>query len=252
MRPVFSRITVLMLSPMLPRCTGMCGALAIRLPAASNSAQLKSSRSLMLTEYAVFCSCSPICSAMFMNRLLNTSSSTGSTVVPAANVMARGTRRSSTRWSSPVSSASQPGSTTVVAFFSTMMAGPVTTSPGRRSSRTTSAVSCHRPPEYTRTVSRFGTSRGACTAWRGSAGASPATTASTDTASTTSRLPCIRKAKRWRYAASKPAVMAAVVASRSAGPPQASDVPSGGSEDTSVPSVGRSGNGTISAESLPS
>ena len=38
-------------SPIEPRCTGMCGALAIRLPSASNSAQEKSSRSLMLTEY---------------------------------------------------------------------------------------------------------------------------------------------------------------------------------------------------------
>ncbi len=33
-----------------PKCTGMCGALAISEPAASNSAQLKSSRSLMFTE----------------------------------------------------------------------------------------------------------------------------------------------------------------------------------------------------------
>ena len=48
--PAFSRITVLTLSPIEPRCTGMCGALAIRLPSASNSAQEKSSRSLMLTE----------------------------------------------------------------------------------------------------------------------------------------------------------------------------------------------------------
>ncbi len=56
----------------------MCGALAIRLPSASNSAQEKSSRSLMLTEYAVFASVTPICSAIAMNRLLNTSSSTGS------------------------------------------------------------------------------------------------------------------------------------------------------------------------------
>jgi hypothetical protein len=94
--------------------------------------------------------------------------------------------------------ASQPGSTTVVAFFSAMMAGPAITSPGRRSSRTTSAASCHWPPEYMRTVSRRGTSRGGCSAWRGSAGASPATTASTDTASTISGLPCIRKEKRWR------------------------------------------------------
>ena len=65
-------------------------------------------------------------------------------------------------WSSAVSLASQPGSTTVVAFFSAMMAGPAITSPGRRSSRTTSAASCHWPPEYMRTVSRRGTSRTGC------------------------------------------------------------------------------------------
>ena len=41
-------------------------------------------------------------------------------------------------------------------------------------------------------------------------------------------------------------------AARRAGPPQASEAPSGGSEDTSVPSVGASGHCTISAESLPS
>ena len=38
------------LSPIEPRCTGMCGAFAIRLPSASNSAQEKSRRSLMFTE----------------------------------------------------------------------------------------------------------------------------------------------------------------------------------------------------------
>ena len=72
----------------------MCGALAIRLPVASNSAHEKSSRSLMLTEYAVFCSRSPICSAIDMNRLLKTSSMTGSTVVPIARRAARGATRS--------------------------------------------------------------------------------------------------------------------------------------------------------------
>ena len=185
-----------MLSPIEPRCTGMCGALAIKLPSASNRAQLKSRRSLMLTEYAVFCNCKPICSAMFMKRLLNTSSRTGSTVVPAANVTTRCVLRSSTRWSSAVRWASQPGSTTVVAFFSAMMAGPGTTSPARMSSRTTSAVSCQCPPEYMRTVSRDGTGRTSCKAWRGSVGASPPITASTDTASTTRPLPCIKKAKR--------------------------------------------------------
>jgi len=50
MRPAFLAITVLIDSLIEPRWTGMCGALAIRLPAASNSAHEKSSRSLMLTE----------------------------------------------------------------------------------------------------------------------------------------------------------------------------------------------------------
>ena len=38
------------LAPIDPRCTGMCGALAISWPSALNSAHEKSSRSLMLTE----------------------------------------------------------------------------------------------------------------------------------------------------------------------------------------------------------
>ena len=71
----------------------MCGALAIRLPAASNSAQEKSSRSLMLTEYEVLASVTPICSAIAMNRLLKTSSSTGSASVPIACVRTAGVAR---------------------------------------------------------------------------------------------------------------------------------------------------------------
>ena len=88
---------VLTLSPIEPRCTGMCGALAIRLPSASNSAHEKSSRSLMLTEYAVLASVTPICSAIAMNRLLKTSSSTGSAVVPIACARRAASTRSSTR-----------------------------------------------------------------------------------------------------------------------------------------------------------
>ncbi|MNE97171.1 hypothetical protein D3C80_1954770 [compost metagenome] len=61
-----------------PRCTGICGALATSTPFSSNTAQEKSSRSLILTEDAVFCSVTPICSAIDMNRLLKTSSRTGS------------------------------------------------------------------------------------------------------------------------------------------------------------------------------
>ncbi len=61
-----------------------------------------------------------------MNRLLNTSSITGSTVrADRAPRLARATTRSSTRWSSAVIRARQPGSTTVVALRSAMIAGPV-------------------------------------------------------------------------------------------------------------------------------
>src|SRR5258706_324002 len=88
--PAFFAITVLMLSPMEPRCTGMWGALAMRLPSASKSAQEKSRRSLMFTEYAVCARRTPICSAIDMKRLLKTSSITGSARVPSANVDLRG------------------------------------------------------------------------------------------------------------------------------------------------------------------
>ncbi len=44
----------------------MCGALAMRSPAASNTAQEKSSRSLIVTLAAVFSSTAPICSAIDM------------------------------------------------------------------------------------------------------------------------------------------------------------------------------------------
>ena len=48
----------------------------------------------MFTDVAVFASVTPICSAMDMNRLLKTSSSTGSTRVPMALARCSGwTRR---------------------------------------------------------------------------------------------------------------------------------------------------------------
>ena len=87
---------VRMLSPIDPRCTGMCGALAISAPSASNNAQEKSSRSLMLTDVAVDCSATPISSAIAMNRLLKISSRTGSTAVPMAWPRSSGTARVST------------------------------------------------------------------------------------------------------------------------------------------------------------
>ncbi len=114
----------------------MCGALAIRPPSASKIAQEKSSRSLMLTECAVDRSRSPICSATAMNRLPKTSSSTGSASVVARVVVAgSGPTRVSSRSSRSVIEARQPGSTTVVARSSAMMAGPSTACPGGSSRR---------------------------------------------------------------------------------------------------------------------
>src|SRR5437764_1419800 len=51
MRPAFSRMTVSTARSMEPRCTGMCGALATSEPSAANTAQEKSSRSLMFSEF---------------------------------------------------------------------------------------------------------------------------------------------------------------------------------------------------------
>ena len=99
---------VRMLSPIEPRCTGMCGALAISAPVASNSAQEKSSRSLMLTEVAVACSATPISSAIAMNRLLKISSITGSASVPIACARSAGAAR--VRMSVPSSRARRPAS----------------------------------------------------------------------------------------------------------------------------------------------
>ena len=78
MPPAWRVSTARTLSPIEPKCTGMCGALAIKLPAASKIAQEKSRRSLMLTEDAVFSSTTPICSAIDMKSALKISRRTGS------------------------------------------------------------------------------------------------------------------------------------------------------------------------------
>jgi len=98
--------------------------LATRSPAASKIAQEKSSRSLMLTDQAVLASVAPIWSATDMNRLLNTSSSTGSASVPAAGGRATASTRRRIRFACPSTLASQPGSITVVAVASVITAGP--------------------------------------------------------------------------------------------------------------------------------
>ncbi len=90
----------------------------------------------MFTECAVFCRRSPICSAMFMNRLLNTSSITGSASVPTACRDSRGTTRASSIGPARITRACQPGSTTVVALRSATIAGPSMSAPARKDSRT--------------------------------------------------------------------------------------------------------------------
>src|SRR6201986_956929 len=105
MRPRLRLITILMDSPIEPRCTGMCGALAISPPSASKTAQEKSSRSLMLTECAVACRRTPICSATDMNRLLKISSITGSAAVSTSARSGRAATRGRSRSPRPVTTA---------------------------------------------------------------------------------------------------------------------------------------------------
>ena len=124
-----------------PRCTGIWGALATRLPSTSKIAQEKSSRSFTFTEKAVFARVVPICSAIDMNRLLKTSSMTGSASVPIAVRAGLGMTLRRNILLSIVISAAQPGSTTVVATGSEMTAGPATESPGLSCSRAKTGVS---------------------------------------------------------------------------------------------------------------
>jgi hypothetical protein len=130
----------------------MCGALAMSPPSASKIAQEKSSRSLMLTECAVDCSRTPICSATDMNRLLKISSMTGSASVPTTARSGRAATRDSSRSPVSLTAARQPGSITVVASSSAMMAGPSTASPDRSPERRNSETSAHFPPQNIRTV----------------------------------------------------------------------------------------------------
>lgn len=61
-----------------PRCTGKCGAFAIKEPSGPNMAHEKSSLSLILVEQAVLCKVFPIYSAIDMNLLAKIESTIGS------------------------------------------------------------------------------------------------------------------------------------------------------------------------------
>ena len=112
-------------------------------PCASNSAQEKSRRSLMLTELAVLASVTPICSAMAMKRLLKISSSTGSARVGHRVAARGGGLRRAPGCRRSVNVARQPCSTTTVVLRSQITAGPSSASPGRRCSRSKNGESTH-------------------------------------------------------------------------------------------------------------
>ncbi len=181
----------------------MWGALAIRFPSGSNRAHEKSSRSLMLTECAVRRSETPICSAIDMNRLLNSSSRTGSTVVSPAVAATVAATRSSTRWPRSLTVARQDDSTTVVAVSSAMTAGPSTTDPAARSDLATRSTSRRAPSttistrSSTRTLPWSGPSSGFLGATTSSSSTPDSPTTSTCTASTTTAASGSRNAN-WR------------------------------------------------------
>ena len=126
--PALSRKMLRTLSPIEPKCTGTCGAFATNPPVGSKIAQEKSSRSLIFTECAVFASVAPICSAIDINRLLNTSNITGSAFVPKASWRTNAVTRLKIRLPNASHRACQPASTTFVPVDSTMIAGPLITS----------------------------------------------------------------------------------------------------------------------------
>ena len=138
------------LSPIEPRCTGMCGALATSPPWESNNAQEKSSRSRILTERLVRRRRSPICSAIAINRWRNSSASTGSSWFNAgfsasdcsASEQAM-SPCSNTKAAAQSTRAVQPLSTTMQPVASAIRAGPSMHIPTANVSRSNKATLCH-------------------------------------------------------------------------------------------------------------
>ena len=89
----------------------------------------------MFTECAVFCSATPICSAIAMKRLLNTSSMHRIGAVPSASRAGRGSTRAEHERSRAVSSRRPAGVDDYRGGRLDETAGPATRSPGRRCSR---------------------------------------------------------------------------------------------------------------------
>ena len=151
----------------------------------------------MLTECAVPCSRTPICSATDMNRLLKISSLTGSAPVPTAARDGRPPLRVSSRSPRLVTAACQPGSSTVVANSSVMRAGPRTTRPGASALRGSRSTSAQSPPANIRTRAAGDVAAPADVVGGGGGSWAPWVT-STDTASTITGLSRVRKENRCR------------------------------------------------------
>ena len=128
MSPFLFSIWYRTVSCIAPKCTGMCGAFAINPPFGLNSAQLKSSRSLMFTEIEVRCSARPISSAIDMNLCPKTDRwiESSSVVIACGTPSPKMTVKSPTSLNVPV----QSGSSTTVLFLSIKMAGPWMLCPG--------------------------------------------------------------------------------------------------------------------------
>ena len=138
-------------SPGAPACAGRWRSGA---PSASNRAQEKSSRSLMLTEcggglqrhaHLLGDRHEQAVEHLEQHRI---DVDAGGLARPAA-----ASTRSSTRFSRASTRARQPGSTTVVAVASTITAGPVTCAPAPSRSRSNTGASTSRPAKRTRVVS---------------------------------------------------------------------------------------------------
>ncbi len=140
----------------------MCGAFATSAPAASNSAQEKSSRSRMFTELAVCCSTAPICSATCMHTpaMISRRCGSGRPSIAAGSRVATEdvvavSSRTSRRLRSGSSSQFQPGAIQCVAPGSTISSGPARRSPGASAARVSRSTSVNGqspvPPGHART-----------------------------------------------------------------------------------------------------
>ena len=146
------------LSPMEPRCTGICGALATKPPWESNSAQEKSSRSRIFTDRLVWRRRSPICSAIAIKRWRNSSASTGSAGFSAefSGSVEEMNACSNTKAAARSTRAVQPSSTTMQPVASAIRAGPSMQHPTGNVSRSNKATLCQ--PMWRRCIcTRWGT-----------------------------------------------------------------------------------------------